>query len=92
MDINLYSFFRVNGRNLYKSAQIEPINSLLKKAAQLKCRRAIAVTDCLTIALAELIKGKAIFYHKEKELENTMENESFNIEIIFFDEFNNKNS
>jgi len=72
--------------------RIEPINSLLKKAAQLKCQRAIAIADCLTIALAESIKGKAIFYHKEKELENTMENESFNIEIIFFDEFNNKNS
>ena len=44
------------------------------------------------VTLAELIKGKAIFYHKEKELENIIENESFNIEIIFFDEFNNKNS
>ncbi len=72
--------------------QIESINSLLKKAAQLKCQRAIEIADCLTITLAEAIKGKAVFYHKEKELENTMENESFKVEIIFFDEFTNKNS
>ncbi len=70
--------------------QIKPINTLLNKAAQLKCQRAIAIADCLTIALAESIKGKAIFYHKEKELEKTMENELFDIEVIFFDEFINK--
>jgi len=66
--------------------QIESIKSLLKKAAQLKCQRPIAIADCLTIALAESIQGKAIFYHKELELEKTLEKEFFNVEIIFFDE------
>ncbi len=72
--------------------QIEPINHLINRASQLKCQRAIGIADCLTIALAESINGKAIFYHKEKELEKTMEKELFDIELIFFDEFVNENS
>ena len=66
--------------------QIKSIKSLLKKAAQLKYQRTIAIADCLTIALAESIQGKAIFYHKELELEKALEKESFNVEIVFFDE------
>jgi predicted nucleic acid-binding protein len=79
---------KINALQESNVIKIKPINTLLEIAAQLKCQRSIAIADCLTIALAESIKGKAIFYHKERELEKTMENELFNVEIIFFDEFN----
>ena len=79
---------KINALQESNIIKIKPINTLLEIAAQLKCQRSIAIADCLTIALAESIKGKAIFYHKERELEKTMENELFNVEIIFFDEFN----
>lgn len=67
--------------------QIRSIKSLLKKAAQIKCQSPVAIADCLNIALAESIQGKAIFYHKEIELEKALEKGPFNVEVIFFDEF-----
>ncbi len=83
---------KVNALKESHIIQIEPINNLINRASQLKCQRPIAIADCLTIALAESINGKAIFYHKEKELEKAMENELFDVELIFFDEFVNENS
>ena len=66
--------------------QIKSFKSLVIKAAQIKCQRSIAIADCLTIALAESVQGKAVFYHKETELEKSIEKEPFNVELIFFEE------
>lgn len=40
--------------------------------------------DCLTIALAKILQGQAIFYQKEKEIDKAMENKLFDVKIIFF--------
>ncbi len=64
--------------------QIKPINIILEDAVLLKCQRSISIADCLTIALAKILQGQAIFYQKEKELDKAMENKPFDVKIIFF--------
>jgi predicted nucleic acid-binding protein len=63
--------------------EIIPVRELLKEASRQKCIRAIAIADCLTIALAKNLNGKAIFYRKETELKNAIKKKPFDIEIIF---------
>ncbi len=52
--------------------KIIPISNLIEHAALIKCERAIAIADCLTIALAKSLNGAAIFFDREKELEIAM--------------------
>jgi len=66
--------------------RIEPINFYGDIAAKIKCERAIALPDCLTIALAEYLKSHAVFAHREKELALALQQRPFNIEIVFLDE------
>ncbi len=66
--------------------EIIPVRELLKEASRQKCERAIAIADCLTIALAKNINGKAIFYRKETELKNAIKKKPFEVELIFLSE------
>ncbi|MFO8020632.1 MAG: PIN domain-containing protein [Promethearchaeia archaeon] len=64
--------------------QIVPIKDLLENASKLKCERSIAIADCLTIALAEKLNSKAIFYQQERELKDAIEKKPFQVKIEFF--------
>lgn len=52
----------------------------------IKCRRAISLADCYVIALAEKIKGCAVFAKKEKEIIKEIKRKSFAIPIIFLED------
>lgn len=66
-----------------KVIKIVPIKELIEYASKLKCERPIALADCLTIALAKKLEGKAIFYKKEMELKKTIEKDPFDVELMF---------
>ena len=70
--------------------QIKPINDLIEVAAQLKCQKSIAIADCLTIALACEIQGKAIFNNEERELKKAIETKPFDVEIFFLENLKNE--
>lgn len=70
--------------------RIQPINNLIEVAAQLKCQKSIAIADCLTIALAYEIQGKAIFNHEERELKKAIETKPFDVEIFFLENLKNE--
>lgn len=60
--------------SLVQSATIHsiPAARLWRAAARLKCRAAIALSDCYTIAAAELVKASALFVQEEKELRQAL--------------------
>jgi uncharacterized protein with PIN domain len=62
-------------KSLIKSATIQtiPASSLWQLSAQLKCKAAIALPDCFTIAAAQILKGAALFVRKEKELKKALD-------------------
>jgi predicted nucleic acid-binding protein len=62
---------------------IIPIKKVLKEASKLKCERSIAIADCITIALAQNLDSKAIFYRKERELKKAIKKKPFQVELIF---------
>ncbi len=86
------SLKRVNALRESHTIQIKPIVGYCDLAASIKCERSIALPDCLTIALAESLKARAIFAHREKELDLTIQQRPFNIEILFLDEIVSKSN
>lgn len=60
--------------NLVRSATIQaiPASILWKRAAQLKCKAAIALPDCFTLAAADMLKGTALFAFEEAELRQAL--------------------
>jgi len=66
--------------------QIEPIITLSKDAALIKCQRPIAIGDCFTIALARKINGDAIFCKKEQELKKALDKQPFDVNVLFFED------
>jgi predicted nucleic acid-binding protein len=65
--------------------KIEDTESLTDAAAQIKCKRAISLPDCFTLALAQKIAGSALFARREQDLEAEMQKKPFEIKIIFLD-------
>ena len=61
--------------------------SLDVRAGGIKCERSISLADCYVIALAELIRGAAVFARPEKELERELKREPFNVDVVFLDEY-----
>lgn len=49
-----------------------PAARLWRAAGRLKCRASIALSDCFTIAAAELVKASALFVQQEKELRQAL--------------------
>jgi predicted nucleic acid-binding protein len=77
---------KINALKESKIINLKSIGFVLNEAAEIKCERAIAIADCITIALAQKLQGKAVFYRAEKEIIKTIEKKPFKTEIIFLDQ------
>jgi predicted nucleic acid-binding protein len=71
--------------SLIQSRTIEIVEDsfLLHDAARVKCGRAIALGDCYTIALAQKLKGTALFAHPEEDLDREKSRKPFPVTIVF---------
>ena len=67
--------------------QVEDLTPLCEKAANYKCRMAIALPDCFTLSLAHMLSLPVLFARKERELVKELERTSLEIEILFLDDF-----
>jgi predicted nucleic acid-binding protein len=66
--------------------KVEDTPKLINQAAKTKCRRAISLPDCFTIALAHQIVGNALFARKEQDLTAEMQKEPFEVNILFLED------
>jgi predicted nucleic acid-binding protein len=71
--------------NLVQSRTIGIVEDsfLLHEAARVKCGRAIALEDCYTIALAQKLKGTALFASPEEDLDRERRRKPFPVTIAF---------
>lgn len=72
--------------NLLNSGYLSILHVDPLSPGRVKCRRAISLADSYIIALAEKIKGIALFARKEKELVNEIKKKKFDVEILFLEE------
>jgi len=70
--------------------KVEDTLKLINQAAKTKCRRAISLSDCFTLALAHCITGSALFAKPEDDLTKEMKKEPFEAKILFLSEVNAK--
>ncbi len=72
---------------LIQSRVIEIVedDQLFLEAAKTKCARSIALGDCFTLALAEKIRGTALFTRQEDDLEVEMLRKPFSQKIHFLE-------
>jgi predicted nucleic acid-binding protein len=66
--------------------KIEDTLTLTNEAAKIKCKRAISLPDCFTLALARKIAGHAVFARKEQDLTSEMQRNPFEVNILFLEE------
>ena len=66
--------------------KIEDTLTLTDEAAKIKCKRAISLPDCFTLALAHKISGYAVFARKEQDLTSEMQRTPFEVNIAFLEE------
>ena len=88
-----YIICRLKGENLAKQTVqllksiknliIDNTVTLTELGGSIKCKRAIALTDCLNIALAQKYSCSALFATKEAELQKEIDRERFPVEILF---------
>jgi membrane protease subunit (stomatin/prohibitin family) len=62
--------------------QIHNTTDLAAQTGQIKCKRALCLTDCGCIATTEPANAKAVFARKGEELVREMERKPFNVEMI----------
>ena len=88
-----YVLCRQLGRNeaarkteiLLESVEVVEGEAVQMLAGDYKCKRAISLSDCFTIAAAK-ITGVPAMFRKEKELLEEIEKEKFDVEIIFVED------
>lgn len=65
-----------------KAVSIHPSSlELALKIGQMKCERALSITDCATLAQAESLKFPVAFV-REKELEKEISKKPFDVEVL----------
>jgi len=74
---------KLNYLKLSGYIEIINISELIEMASELKCKRALALADCFTIALAKKYSGKAVFAKLENEIKKEITKEPFDIDIVF---------
>jgi len=74
---------RVNKLLLSGYIQVEDTQKLINYASEIKCGRAISLSDCFTLALAHEIKGFALFARKEEDLMTEIRRKPFDVPILF---------
>jgi len=67
--------------------QVEDIGPLCERAAELKCKMAIALPDCFTLSLAGMLSIPALFARREHELVRELDRASLDIEVLFLEDF-----
>ena len=65
---------------------VEDTSRLIDEAAKIKCKRAISLPDCFTLALAHKITCSALFARKEQELADEMKKKPFDVSLLFMEE------
>ena len=78
---------RVNHLALSGFIQVEDIGSLCERAAELKCRMAIALPDCFPLSLAEMLYIPALFARKERELVKELSGASLDVDVLFLEDY-----
>ncbi len=68
-----------------RAVELVEASELVHETARLKCARAIALTDCYTIALAEKLDGTAVFARLEDDLSREMKRKSFSTKLAFLE-------
>lgn len=66
--------------------KIEDTATLTDTASQTKCKRAISLPDCFTLALAQKLTGTALFARKEQDLNTEIQKRQFELNILFLDD------
>ena len=66
--------------------KVEDTLKLINQASKTKCRRAISLPDCFTLALAHQISGNALFARKEQDLTAEMHKEPFEVNMLFLED------
>jgi predicted nucleic acid-binding protein len=66
--------------------KVEDTLKLINEASKIKCRRAISLPDCFTLALAHEITGNALFARKEQDLTAEMQRKPFDVRILFLED------
>ncbi|HZY94110.1 MAG TPA: PIN domain-containing protein [Candidatus Bathyarchaeia archaeon] len=62
---------------------VQPTSGLVSMAAQIKCDRALALSDCFTLALARMHHCEAIFAKPESELSREQKKKPFDVPISY---------
>ena len=76
---------KVEGLTESRAIEIVEASELVHETARIKCARAIALTDCYTIALAEKINGTAVFAHLEDDLSREIRRKPFSTKLAFLE-------
>jgi len=76
---------KVEGLTESRAIEIIEATELVHETARIKCARAIALTDCYTIALAEKLNGTAVFVRLEDDLSREMKRKSFSAKLAFLE-------
>ncbi len=63
--------------------RILPINDIAEEASLLKCRRAISLVDCFTIALGGVSRSRVLFAKHEQDLDKEIRKTPFGTTILF---------
>lgn len=66
--------------------KVEDTLKLTNEASKIKCRRAISLPDCFTLALANEIAGNALFVRKEQDLTSEIQRKTFEVNILFLED------
>jgi len=66
--------------------KVEDTLKLINEASKIKCRRAISLPDCFTLALTHEITGNALFARKEQDLTAEMQRKPFDVRILFLED------
>ena len=91
-----YILCRLKGENLakqtiqllksIKNLIIDNTETLTELGGSIKCKRALALADCLNIALAQKYSCSALFAMKEAELQQEIDRNPFSVELLFLKE------
>jgi predicted nucleic acid-binding protein len=76
---------KVEGLTESRAIEIVEASELVHETARIKCTRAIALTDCYTIALAEKLNGTAVFVRLEDDLSREMKRKPFSTKLAFLE-------
>jgi predicted nucleic acid-binding protein len=66
---------------------VEAMSGLSEEASKIKCKKPIAVSDCLTLALAIRKGMTALFADREAELLRQMEREPLGVDVEFISDW-----